>query len=99
MNLYILHAMTEGDRADAWRMRFSTSHETFSSRFADTRSLQHRMRAGIGLSPAEYSEAFCSEPGRVEYERDVAARPTYHDGRPRRQWHELDSVARWSWAR
>ncbi len=33
------------------------------------------------------------------YSADVAARPTYHDGTPRKTWEQLDEVARWSWQR
>lgn len=38
-------------------------------------------------------------PGQLDYEADLARRPTYHDGTPRKQWHELDAVSRWSWER
>jgi hypothetical protein len=38
-------------------------------------------------------------PGRVAYESDVRAEPTYHDGTPRRTWEQLSDVARWSWER
>jgi hypothetical protein len=36
-------------------------------------------------------------PGQVAYETECAACPTYHDGSPRRAWHELDNIARASW--
>lgn len=36
-------------------------------------------------------------PGRKAYEADVVARPLYHDGTPRRAWHELSEIARKSW--
>lgn len=36
---------------------------------------------------------------RRDYERDVAARPLYHDGTPRRPWHQLCDLARQSWLR
>lgn len=35
--------------------------------------------------------------GQQAYEADLITRPTYHDGRPRRQWSELSEVAQWSW--
>jgi hypothetical protein len=38
-------------------------------------------------------------PGQLAYEADVRARPLYHDGTPRRTWHELGTVERWSWER
>ena len=37
--------------------------------------------------------------GQIAYEADVAARPLYHDGTPRRSWESLDSAIRWSWER
>jgi hypothetical protein len=37
--------------------------------------------------------------GQIAYEADVKARPLYHDGKPRRQWHQLPYFARWSWER
>ncbi len=37
--------------------------------------------------------------GQIDYERDVARKPTYHDGTPRKQWHELSTIAQWSWGR
>ena len=37
--------------------------------------------------------------GQLDYEADVAKRPTYHDGRPRKTWEQLCDVARWSWNR
>lgn len=37
--------------------------------------------------------------GRAAYERDVAARPLYHDGTPRRAWADLCEVARRSWCK
>ena len=40
-----------------------------------------------------------ADAGRAAYEDDVARRPTYHDGSPRRAWGALDPVARWSWSR
>ena len=36
---------------------------------------------------------------RRAYEADVARRPKYHDGTPRKTWDQLDAVARWSWGR
>jgi hypothetical protein len=39
------------------------------------------------------------DPGQTDYEADVLKRPTYHTGQPRKQWHELDDVERWSWSR
>ena len=38
-------------------------------------------------------------PGQRAYESDVAERPVYHDGTPRRTWEQLHPVARWSWER
>jgi hypothetical protein len=35
--------------------------------------------------------------GQIAYEADVRERPNYHDGTPRRKWHELSEVAQWSW--
>lgn len=37
--------------------------------------------------------------GQQAYEQDLAARPRYHDGTPRRTWAQLDDIARWSWER
>ena len=37
--------------------------------------------------------------GRAAYEADRARRPAYHDGQPRKEWHELDAIARHSWTR
>lgn len=37
--------------------------------------------------------------GQLAYERDLAAQPTYHDGRPRVPWDRLCFAARWSWER
>lgn len=37
--------------------------------------------------------------GQIAYEADVAARPLYHDGAPRRTWDQLDEWYRWSWER
>lgn len=36
---------------------------------------------------------------RADYEADVLARPTYHDGSPRKRWVELGTIERASWAR
>lgn len=36
---------------------------------------------------------------RQRYNEDLAKRPNYPDGTPRRQFDELDSVAQWSWGR
>lgn len=35
--------------------------------------------------------------GQILYEADLVRRPNYHDGAPRKQWHELDSLMQWSW--
>jgi hypothetical protein len=40
----------------------------------------------------------CAYP-RDEYEADVAKRPLYHDGKPRKTWGQLSDIARWSWGR
>lgn len=37
--------------------------------------------------------------GRARYQADVMKRPHYHNGQPRRQWHELSEVCQWSWYR
>lgn len=37
--------------------------------------------------------------GQELYEADVAVRPTYHDGTPRKQWSELGKIEQWSWRR
>lgn len=37
--------------------------------------------------------------GQLAYERDVARKPTYHDGTPRPAWESLDDVKRLSWER
>jgi hypothetical protein len=36
-------------------------------------------------------------PGQHAYERDVARRPTYDDGAPRKRWEELPDYAQYSW--
>ena len=44
----------------------------------------------------------CSQgktPGQYLYEADVAADPFYHDGTPRKTWHELTGPMQWSWER
>lgn len=46
--------------------------------------------------PALRSQA---EPGQALYETDVARRPRYHDGTPRKTWRQLGEVEKWSWAR
>jgi hypothetical protein len=38
-------------------------------------------------------------PGRLAYERDLAAKPIYDDGAPRRSWDQLCDVAKDSWER
>jgi len=37
--------------------------------------------------------------GRLAYEADCLAIPTYHDGSPRTSWDDLDETLRWSWER
>jgi hypothetical protein len=37
--------------------------------------------------------------GQLLYETDVAVRPNYHDGKPRKSWEQLDATERWSWER
>lgn len=37
--------------------------------------------------------------GQITYEKDVERRPKYPDGSPRKKWHELGDVERWSWDR
>lgn len=38
-------------------------------------------------------------PGQMAYERDLALMPFYCDGRPRRQWSQLESVTKTTWER
>jgi hypothetical protein len=38
-------------------------------------------------------------PGQSAYEQELRARPTYHDGTPRKRWDQLDDIARSSWER
>lgn len=38
-----------------------------------------------------------SDRGKTEYEADVAKRPTYHDGTPRKTWEQLLEIARSTW--
>lgn len=38
-------------------------------------------------------------PGQLAYEADVARRPTYDDGSPRKRWEQLDANMQWSWQR
>ena len=40
---------------DARRMRFATSQETFAGHTGRQMRLNHRLRAGVGLSPEEYA--------------------------------------------
>lgn len=35
--------------------------------------------------------------GKAAYDADIASRPTYHDGTPRKPWEDLCLVARQSW--
>lgn len=35
--------------------------------------------------------------GKAAYDADIASRPTYHDGTPRKPWEDLCPVARQSW--
>ncbi len=37
--------------------------------------------------------------GQLDYEADVAKRPLYHDRTPRKAWHQLCAIAKWSWER
>lgn len=37
--------------------------------------------------------------GQVDYEADVARRPKYHDGMPRKAWADLGDLAKASWER
>lgn len=39
------------------------------------------------------------DKGQAAYEGDVARKPCYHDGTPRKTWDQLGDVERWSWAR
>lgn len=38
-------------------------------------------------------------PGQIAYEADVAAKPLYHDGTPRKAWASLGAVEQGSWER
>lgn len=38
-------------------------------------------------------------PGQLAYEADVARRPTYHDGTPRKTWSQLCQAVQDSWKR
>lgn len=51
------------------------------------------------ISEKTSSDTHYKTPGQVDYEADLQRRPTYHDGTPRKQWHELDAISRWSWER
>jgi hypothetical protein len=35
----------------------------------------------------------------LAYEADVAKRPRYDGGAPRKTWEQLSDIARWSWGR
>lgn len=37
--------------------------------------------------------------GREAYEADVARKPLYHDGTPRKTWDQLGEIEQWSWNR
>lgn len=37
--------------------------------------------------------------GQEAYEIDIIREPFYHDGKPRKQWHQLGPVEQWSWNR
>jgi hypothetical protein len=37
-------------------------------------------------------------PAQIAYEADVAKRPTYHDGTPRKTWAQLGDLERSTWA-
>lgn len=58
---------------------------------ADINSLRQRLAA---LKAADSIEL-----GESAYERERAARPTYHDGSPRPAWGALSAIARYSWQR
>lgn len=45
------------------------------------------------------AEGVRKSPGRIAYDADCSARPTYNDNAPRKAWHELSDVARDSWER
>ncbi len=45
----------------------------------------------------EPQQAKCA--GQIAYEADVAKRPLYHDGTPRKPWTQLGDVEKWSWIR
>jgi len=36
---------------------------------------------------------------RAAYNADVAERPYYNNGQPRRHWEDIGDVAQWSWGR
>lgn len=37
--------------------------------------------------------------GQLDYEKDVAQRPLYHDKTPRKTWDQLSEAAKYSWER
>lgn len=40
-----------------------------------------------------------TQDGPTAYAADLAKRPTYHDGTPRKTWEQLCPIAQWSWSR
>lgn len=38
-----------------------------------------------------------TEAARHAYEKDIKRQPNYHDGTPRKKWHQLDRIAQLSW--
>lgn len=47
--------------------------------------------------PTDKIETPTKSAGQIAYEADVAARPFYHDGAPRKSWDELSELARSTW--
>lgn len=58
---------------------------------------------GDTLGPVDAASDFQADlreyRGRVAYEAAVRARPTYHDGMPRKAWSQLGQAERWTWIR
>ncbi len=47
----------------------------------------------------EFMSFVATLSGQVAYEADVARRPVYADGTPRKTWAQLGELERWTWTR